>query len=376
MLALTFLTILAWAGQLTFPTAAPELSKGGGYAFPMNDTDYRAFAERLRSMGNRGISVRTKPPGLSPNATFGYNFVVGGKNCGWVLDGDDVAGWVLYLDRKGDGDLSAAKPEKFERVDGAWQLLVQVDEDGRQWPCRFEVSRIKVEGEEKLGVKISTTTLRRGVIEIDGKRTSFTLRGTSGKYTGPNDSIVIEGDESPYKVSDGRFNLFGKSYEFVVDPDGNSLTLTALAESIPDRPSLKNGATAPAFSAADLDGHRVDLANYKGRMLLVEFWATSCAPCRAEAPRMVEFYRTLAHDKIEFLGVSSDESESTLRKFLGEFAINWPQIQEPFEGPIHKLYRVAGEPTYILVGAGGEILDTWVGSGQTNTRVAKFLDAR
>jgi hypothetical protein len=74
--------------------------------------------------------------------------------------------------------------------------------------------------------------------------------------------------------------------------------------------------------------------------------------------------------------VSSDESESTLRKFLGEFGITWPQIQEPFEGPIHKLYRVSGEPTYILVGAGGEILDSWVGSGQTNTRVAKFLEAR
>lgn len=373
MLALTFLTILAWAGPLTFPTGAPELSKGGGYAFPMHDADYRAFAER---MGARAITVRSKPPAVSSNATFGYNFVVGGKNRGWILDGDDTAGWVLYLDRKGDGDLSAAKPEKFERVDGAWQLLVQVDDGGRRWPCRFEVSRIKVEGVEKLGVKITNSTLRRGVIEINGKRAAFTLRGTRGLYTGPDDSIAIEGDEAPYKISDERFNIFGKSYEFAVDPEGGSVTLTTLPESIPDRPSLKNGAPAPVFSAADLDGKALKLADYRGRMLLVEFWATSCAPCRAEAPRMVEFYRTLARDKIEFLGISSDESEATLRKFLGEFTIAWPQVREPFEGPIHKLYRVAGEPTYILVGRTGEILDSWVGSGQTTTRVGKFLEAR
>lgn len=373
MVALTFLTLLAWAEPLTFHTGEPELSKSGGYAFPMTAADYRAFAER---MGTRAVTVRKQPAAVSSNATFGYNFVVAGKNRGWILDGDDASGWVLYLDRKGNGDLSAANPEKFERVDGAWQLLVQVEEGDGQWPCRFEVSRIKVEGEEKLGVKISTTTLRRGVIEIDGKRTAFTLRGTSGKYTGPNDSISIDGDEAPYKVSDRYFNLFGKSYEFAVDPAGNSVTLTALAESIPDRPSLKNGATAPAFSATDLGGRSVGLENYKGRMLLVEFWATSCGPCRAEAPRLVEFYRSLSRDKIDFVGISSDESESTLRKFLGEFAIEWPQIREPFEGPIHKLYRVSGEPTYILVGAGGEILDTWVGSGQTTTRVARFLQNR
>ena len=91
---------------------------------------------------------------------------------------------------------------------------------------------------------------------------------------------------------------------------------------------------------------------------------------------MVDFYRGLAHEKIEFLGVSSDESEKTLRTFLAQFGMGWTQIREPFGGPVHKLYRVNGEPTYFLVGRAGEILESWVGSGQTTARVSKFLDQR
>jgi hypothetical protein len=88
---------------------------------------------------------------------------------------------------------------------------------------------------------------------------------------------------------------------------------------------------------------------------------------------MVELYKGLDRDKIEFLGVSSDESEATLRKFLGDFKLTWPQVREPFEGPIHQVYRVATEPTYFLIGADGAIFDTWAGSGETTARVTKAL---
>ena len=91
---------------------------------------------------------------------------------------------------------------------------------------------------------------------------------------------------------------------------------------------------------------------------------------------MVKFYDGGAREAVEFLGVTSDESEKTLRAFLTELAIPWQQIREPFEGPLHKLYRISGEPTYFLIGRTGEILDTWEGSGQTAERVAKFLAVR
>jgi hypothetical protein len=88
---------------------------------------------------------------------------------------------------------------------------------------------------------------------------------------------------------------------------------------------------------------------------------------------MVAFYKETSREKLAFLGVSEDESEDTLRAFLKEFSIPWPQIREPWEGAIHRMYRVRGEPTYYLFGPKGEILDTWVGGGMAVSRIKKFL---
>jgi peroxiredoxin len=302
---------------------------------------------------------------------------VEGHNRGWILDGDDEHGWVLYLDWKGDGDLSEAKAQKLARAGNVNRLEVEVSDGELHWACRFELSQIKVEGKEQLGVKINNISVRKGVIELDGRQYPFQLSGSEGKYNGEYDQFAVErfGNGAPdgYKATDGWLNLAGKSYEFTVDKLGASVTLTELAETRPDRPSLKIGSAAPDFSAADLEGASRKLVGYRGRMVLVEFWSTSCGHCRVEAPRMVELYKGLNRDKIEFLGVSSDESEPTLRKFLGEFKLAWPQVREPFQGPIHQVYRVAAEPTYFLIGADGAIFDTWAGSGETTARVTKAL---
>jgi peroxiredoxin len=372
---LLFVALTASAATLTFPTGPAELSKnGGGIAFPMDAEQYSKFAEQRTSSF---VPVVKRPPGLSPAARYGYNFIVGGHNRGWILDGDEERGWVLYLDWKGDGDLSEAKAQKLERVDKVSRLDVEVSNGGLPWACRFEVSQIKMEGKEQLGVTINSISVRKGVIELNGHRYPFQLRGSTGKYNGANDRFVVErfgnGMADSYKATDGLLNLAGKSYEFTVDKLGASVTLAELAETRPDRPSLKIGSAAPDFIAEDVEGVSRKLAGYRGRMVLVEFWSTSCGPCRAEAPRMVELYKGLGRDKIEFLGVSSDESEATLRKFLGEVKLTWPQVREPFEGPIHQAYRVAGEPTYFLIGADSSIFDTWVGSGETTARMTKAL---
>jgi thiol-disulfide isomerase/thioredoxin len=167
-----------------------------------------------------------------------------------------------------------------------------------------------VEGTEQLGVRIIDTSVRNGVIELDGHRYPFQLSGRTGKYNTEYDHFAVErfgsGAADSYKASDGWLNLAGKSYQFTVDTLGASVALTELAETRPGRPSLKIASAAPDFSAADLEGASSKLVGYRGRMVLVEFWSTSCGHCRAEAPRMVELYRRLDHDKIDFLGVSSD----------------------------------------------------------------------
>jgi thiol-disulfide isomerase/thioredoxin len=325
----------------------------------------------------RIVVIKNKPANLSPSALFGWNFVVNDTNRGWILEGDEERGQQIYLDRRGDGDLSNVRPDPFSRTDDVWRLQIEVSEGDLRWPCRFEVASIDVEGKQRLGVSIMDGTVRRGVIEIAGQRAPFALWGLRGRYDGPNASITIDragtGDEERYELSERYVNLFGKSYEFAVDPRGERLTLTELPEARPDRPSLKVGSLAPEFAQNDIEGVAQTLAKYRGRMLLLEFWSTHCGPCRADAPRMVAFYKETSREKLAFLGVSDDESEDELRAFLKEFSIPWPQIREPWEGAIHRIYRVKGLPTYYLLGPKGEILDTWAFGGEAVSRIKKFL---
>jgi peroxiredoxin len=376
MITILLATFAAVAGQITFSTGPPELTKFGGDVIPKTEKEYSAFSELMKN-DPKFVVIKKKPANLSPDALYGWNFVVEDTNRGWILEGDEERGWQLYLDRRGDGDLSNVRPDRFTRIDGVWRLQIEVTEGDIRWPCRFEVARFEVEGKERLGVRIVNRTVRRGMIEIAGKRAPFALWGLRGQYDGPNSSITIDrtgtGEEERYELSERYVNLFGKSYEFTVDPLGERLTLTELAEARPDRPSLKIGSLAPEFAQNDHEGVAQTLAKYRGRMLLLEFWSTHCSPCRADAHRMVAFYKETSRENLAFLGVSSDASEDELRAFLKEFSIPWPQIREPWEGAIHRMYRVEGQPTYYLVGPTGEILDTWVGGGQAVSRVRKFL---
>lgn len=376
-----FAGLKVFASALVFLTGPPQLSNDGGLGGPMDRNAYRTFFERVKT-DRLFVPIRKSPPNLSSHAQYGMNFMVGGKNCSWILDGDNHRGWVLYLDSKGDGDLSSARPQALKVVNGAYRLQGQLKDGNIQLPYRFELlpHRKSSDGVERLAVIVNQSTIRHGSIEIGGRRASFALSALAGRYDNPYQSFTIDatntGKPEQYQINERYLNLFGKSYEFKVNPRGDSLALTELPATRADRPSLKVGSSAPEFSATDIAGRVQKLAAYHQRLVLVEFWSTNCGPCRAEAPRMVRFYKNTMRDKLDFLGISDDVSETLLRSFLNEFGMKWPQIRDPIDGALHRLYRISGIPAYYLIGPTGQILETWVGSGETVARVSKYVSPK
>ena len=370
--------VIAVGGQLIFQTGPPELAPSeGGISFPMREAEYRKFAES--GLPNL-IPVRKAPPGISADALYGYNFVVGGKNRGWVLDGNNQRGWLLYLDMDGTGDLTNVEPARMENVNGVFRFVTEITDGDARWPIRFQLTHVKIENEEKFGVAIQSSTVRKGVIEIGDAKVRFTLTGNTGRYDKPNARVGFDrggtGEFESYKLNDRFVNLAGKTYAFSVDAAGDALTVEESDTVLPDRPTLKLGTQAPAFMGTDIERVSRRLEEYRGRLLLLEFWSTSCGPCRMEAPKMAKFFDDSAQGKVAFLGVSSDGSEDRLREFMKQTGISWPQIRESFEGPIHRSFRAEGEPTYFLIGAKGEILDAWVGGGLAIDRVSSYLASR
>ena len=94
--------------------------------------------------------------------------------------------------------------------------------------------------------------------------------------------------------------------QLVLTPDGGIGTpIDNSADAMPPNPLL--GKPAPGFQLVDIEGHKVSLASYKGRPVLVNFWATWCGPCKYEIPWLAELRSKYASQGFEILGVSSDQ---------------------------------------------------------------------
>ncbi len=114
------------------------------------------------------------------------------------------------------------------------------------------------------------------------------------------------------------------------------------------------GGRAPDFDALDTDGERRRLSDLQGRIVVLNFWATWCEPCRAEMPLLQARARDLETTGLVVIGVNFDEPAETVRAFQTELGLTFPLLLDP-GGPIQSLYRVLAYPTTFFVDAAGVI---------------------
>ena len=122
-----------------------------------------------------------------------------------------------------------------------------------------------------------------------------------------------------------------------------------------------NRPLAPVFSATDINGRKVDLADFKGKVILLDFWATWCGPCRIEIPGFVKLQERYRDQGLVVLGVSLDDSVEPVREFYREFNMNYPVVIG--ESRITELYGgIIGLPTTFIIGRDGRIYSKHMGA--------------
>ena len=119
---------------------------------------------------------------------------------------------------------------------------------------------------------------------------------------------------------------------------------------------------APAFEIENLRGGNSSLLDYKGKLVLLNFWATWCVPCTKEMPGMETLWQDYKEQGLEIVAVSVDEgSRSRIENFSKMFGINFPILLDP-ESEVSDLYEVSGVPTSFLIDRNGKIIARIVGT--------------
>ena len=135
-----------------------------------------------------------------------------------------------------------------------------------------------------------------------------------------------------------------------------------LAKSIENLSKGSPGAMAANFSATDLNGKSISLSEYKGKYILLDFWASWCKPCRAGNPQLRRLYNIYHPKGIEFIGLSNDDHSKTEDKWRAAISTDgidmWEQV---LEGDIGDLYHIQGLPTKVLINPSGKIIGRYGG---------------
>ena len=137
------------------------------------------------------------------------------------------------------------------------------------------------------------------------------------------------------------------------------------------------GKDFPAFPAAKktTDGKDLTIERFKDKVLLVDFWATWCPPCRAEVPELVKVYKAYKDKGFEILGISFDEDKDAFESYVKENDMPWPQYFDGkgWENEVGPTYGIQSIPAMYLVDGSGKILATDLRNGKLEEELKKIL---
>jgi len=140
-----------------------------------------------------------------------------------------------------------------------------------------------------------------------------------------------------------------------------SLVVPVVADQSKSIYELEKKPLAPDFTLKDVDGKLHKLSDYRGKVVMLNFWATWCPPCRFELPSMQRAYEKLKNEGVEFLAINLGEDADTIFTFTADYPVTFPLLMD-IDSSVSNKYPVVGLPTSYFVGPSGHLIYRAIGS--------------
>ncbi|NMM48175.1 TlpA disulfide reductase family protein [Marinigracilibium pacificum] len=174
-----------------------------------------------------------------------------------------------------------------------------------------------------------------------------------------------------YEQLDSLMGLLGKDY-------ADSKVMKYLNARLSDLELVKNGNVAPEISQASPKGDTLKLTDYRGKYVLIDFWASWCGPCRKENPYMVELYNKYKGDQFEVFGVSLDNNKDAWLQAIENDKIYWEHVSDlqGWGNEAAQKYVVNSIPHTVLIGPDGTIIESGLRGESLDAKLEEILNKK
>ena len=140
------------------------------------------------------------------------------------------------------------------------------------------------------------------------------------------------------------------------------------------RPELARARMVPPFSITTTDGQKISMDELQGKVVLLDFWATWCVPCREALPHLQKVAKKFQGEPLVILSVSLDSEEQKWKDFIVKNEMTWPQYRDgSFNGPVAKMFGVNAIPHTFTIDADGVLQDEHIGDASIEGKLKKLI---
>jgi len=141
-----------------------------------------------------------------------------------------------------------------------------------------------------------------------------------------------------------------------------------------ERPELARARMAPPFAVTTVDGQTISMDALQGKVVLLDFWATWCGPCREALPHIQKVAKKFQGEPLVVLSVSLDSDEQKWKAFITKNEMTWPQYRDGgFTGSIAKMFGVAAIPHTFTIDSDGVLQEEHIGDASIEGKLKKLL---